>query len=52
MPHPNFVPVSPSVSRIAHSSGVSGSTSSERTWPLTVMEMAMRDILRRNAPRR
>ncbi len=31
MPHPNFVPVSPSVSRIAQSKGVSGSTSKERT---------------------
>ena len=30
MPHPNLVPVSPSVSRSTHSSGVSGSTSTVR----------------------
>jgi hypothetical protein len=28
IPHPNFVPVKPSVSRSAHKSGVSGSMSS------------------------
>ena len=30
MPHPNLVPVNPSVSRSTHSSGVSGSTSTVR----------------------
>ena len=40
MPHPNLVPVSPSVSRSTHKRGVSGSTSTERSWPLTVIVSA------------
>ena len=35
-PQPNFVPVSPNESRSTQSNGVSGSTSSSRSWPLTV----------------
>jgi hypothetical protein len=34
-PHPNFVPVSPSVSRTTHSRGVSGLTSTADARPLT-----------------
>src|ERR1700741_5262535 len=34
MPHPYLVPVSPSVSRSTHKSGVSGSTSTSRVCPL------------------
>ena len=36
MPQPNFVPVSPSVSRRTQSSGVSGSTSTSTALPLTL----------------
>src|ERR1700733_10745150 len=36
MPHPYLVPVKPAFSRIAHSSGVSGSTSSSNDLPLIV----------------
>jgi hypothetical protein len=36
MPHPNFVPISPSVSRSAQSRGVSESTSISWACPLTV----------------
>ena len=46
MPQPNLVPVRPSVSRIAHSSGVSGSTSTTRSLPLTVMVIAIVGISR------
>src|SRR5262245_37125650 len=35
MPQPNLVPVIPRVSRMTHSSGVSGSTSTLWAWPLT-----------------
>src|SRR2546428_10368710 len=35
IPQPNLVPVRPMVSRITHSSGVSGSTSTEYIFPLT-----------------
>src|SRR5262249_29591734 len=41
MPQPYFVPVRPSVSRSTHSSGISGSTSSGRVSPLTMIVMAM-----------
>ena len=41
MPQPNFVPVRPSVSRSAHRSGISGSTSSACSLPLTVIAIAM-----------
>ena len=41
MPQPNLVPVRPSVSRIAQRSGMSGSTSSACSLPLTVSAMAM-----------
>lgn len=34
IPHPNFVPVKPALSRIAQSSGMSGVTSSSRSTPL------------------
>ena len=34
MPQPYLVPVSPTFSRIAHSSGVSGSTSTSKVLPL------------------
>jgi hypothetical protein len=36
MPHPYLVPVSPAFSRIAHSNGVSGSTSRSNALPLIV----------------
>src|SRR3954447_12994061 len=36
MPQPYLVPVSPTFSRIAHSSGVSGSTSTSKALPLIV----------------
>jgi hypothetical protein len=36
MPQPNLVPVSPAMSRIAQSSGISGSASSVRASPLRV----------------
>src|SRR5262249_48891057 len=36
MPHPNLVPVSPSCSRTTQRSGVSGSTSTRRSFPLTL----------------
>jgi hypothetical protein len=35
MPHPNFVPVKPSVSRKTQSKGMSGSTSTLRSVPFT-----------------
>src|SRR5262245_45643011 len=38
IPHPYFVPVSPIVSRITHSRGVSGSTSTEYIFPLILSE--------------
>src|SRR5215467_8071552 len=38
IPHPYFVPVSPIVSRITHSRGVSGSTSTEYIFPLILNE--------------
>ena len=41
MPHPNFVPVNPSVSRRTHSSGVCGSTSTERVRPFTSSVIAI-----------
>ena len=41
MPHPNLVPVKPSVSRSTHSNGVSGSTSTVRVCPFTVSVIAM-----------
>ena len=41
MPQPNFVPVMPSTSRNTHSSGVSPSTSTLRSTPLTLMVVAM-----------
>src|SRR5262249_7069591 len=37
-PHPYFVPVRPIVSRITHKSGVSASTSTANTFPLTLSE--------------
>src|SRR3989442_10720985 len=36
MPHPNFVPVRPRLSRSTHRSGVSGVTSTDWRLPLTV----------------
>src|SRR3989441_5976761 len=36
MPHPNFVPVRPRLSRSTHRSGVSGATSTDWRLPLTV----------------
>ena len=39
MPQPNFVPVSPSVSRMTQRSGVSGATSTLRSSPLRVKEI-------------
>jgi hypothetical protein len=36
MPHPNFVPVIPSSSRMTQSNGVSASISSEYAFPFTV----------------
>ncbi len=52
MPQPYLVPVRPSVSRIAHRSGISGSTF--RVWgvPLTVIVMATEVLSRREAGRR
>src|SRR4051812_37192287 len=44
MPQPYFVPVMPSCSRITHSSGVSGSTSTVWTVPLT-LSLAIRLLL-------
>src|SRR3954468_23598204 len=41
MPQPYLVPVNPSVSRSAHSRGISGSTSSARSLPLTVIAIVM-----------
>src|SRR5207245_8678123 len=38
IPHPYFVPVRPIVSRITHSRGVSGSTSTGYIFPLTLSE--------------
>ena len=49
MPQPYFVPVRPSCSRITHSSGVSGSTSTVWTVPLT-LSLAIRLLLGRGAP--
>src|SRR6185503_4421130 len=39
IPHPYFVPVRPSCSRITHSSGVSGSASTVACRPLMVREI-------------
>src|SRR5690348_7434706 len=36
MPHPNFVPVRPSVSRRTHNSGIAGATSTVCGFPLSV----------------
>src|SRR3954451_4443277 len=44
MPQPYFVPVMPSCSRITHSSGVAGSTSTVWTVPLT-LSLAIRLLL-------
>src|SRR6266478_5531015 len=41
MPQPNFVPVMPSTSRNTHKSGVSLSTSTVRSTPLTLIVVAM-----------
>src|ERR1700674_2415249 len=41
MPQPNFVPVMPSTSRNTHRSGVSPSTSTVRSTPLTLILVAM-----------
>src|SRR3979490_2588351 len=41
MPQPNFVPVIPSTSRKTHNNGVSLSTSTVRSTPLTLMVVAM-----------
>ena len=41
MPQPYLVPVRPRSSRRTQSSGVSGSTSTSRRWPFTVMERDM-----------
>src|SRR6266851_5104538 len=41
MPQPNFVPVIPSTSRNTHKSGVSPSTSTVRSRPLTLIVVAM-----------
>src|SRR6266404_9017400 len=41
MPQPNFVPVMPSTSRNTHKRGVSPSTSTVRSAPLTLIVMAM-----------
>src|SRR4051812_44600205 len=49
MPQPYFVPVMPSCSRITHSSGVSGSTSTVWTVPLT-LSLAIRLLLAKGAP--
>src|SRR3712207_3653090 len=43
MPQPYFVPVRPTCSRIAHSSGVSGWTSMSRVVPL-MLRRAMRSL--------
>jgi hypothetical protein len=40
-PHPNFVPVKPANSRTAHSSGISGSTSSLTGLPFKTNETAI-----------
>src|SRR5215472_2516294 len=41
MPQPNLVPVMPSTSRSTHKSGVSPSTSTDLTAPLTLMSYDM-----------
>src|SRR6202040_1963015 len=41
MPQPNLVPVMPSTSRSTHSSGVSPSTSTDLTVPLTLISYDM-----------
>src|SRR5688572_11127647 len=46
MPQPNLVPVSPMPSRIAHRSGVSGSTSTSWRLPLTVSATIWKSLLR------
>ena len=47
MPHPNLVPVSPSVSRNTQSNGVSGVTFTVARLPFTVKLMGdMRKVLR------
>ena len=48
IPHPNFVPVMPSTSRKTQSKGVSPSTSTRRTRPLTVIVKAISQAI---APR-
>src|SRR3954471_23100845 len=40
-PHPNFVPVMPSTSRNTHRRGVSPSTSTVRSMPLTLIVVAI-----------
>src|SRR5688572_8824128 len=40
MPHPNLVPVRPSVSRRTHSNGICAGTSTFCRWPLTLKLMA------------
>jgi hypothetical protein len=41
MPQPNLVPVMPSTSRNTHNNGVSPSTSTLRSTPLTLMVVAI-----------
>ena len=41
MPQPNLVPVRPATSRIAHSNGISGSTSKLTGFPFNTNETAM-----------
>src|SRR5579883_2893302 len=47
-PHPNFVPVKPSVSRKTHNSGICGETSTLCRFPLRVNSMAGIGILLAN----
>src|SRR3954463_12028880 len=44
MPQPNLVPVRPATSRIAHSSGMSGSASAVHALPFRVSWMAIDDL--------
>src|SRR5262249_50920747 len=48
-PHPNFVPVNPSVSRSTHSKGICGETSTLCRFPLRVNSMAGIGILLKNS---
>lgn len=49
IPHPNFVPVSPKVSRRTHSSGICGTTSTVCVFPLRVNRMpAMNSVYKRS----